>query len=275
MLNGSHDFHLRGLDCNYFMSDLRLLTEPSRLHFLQRKEPVALYASAEVPGFLSLSLEGNRAVTAPPENGLPTIFSTLRTNEPGVENAPLVAVADDLTVRRGTFSIGFRQTILWQRATHILLRETRTVRLMTSSCEGTALDFESELEPMTDSALLPVQHRFVARLAPPLFGENSRLLTSAGEERQEEPSAKWGCAMGVINGETAGVALLEHPDNPGFPNRLSITETGILSMVSEVHIERSVTLKHRLVTFLAYVEAGWTEARWQDYARRPAGYAPN
>ena len=270
------------------MSDLRLITEPNKIHLFLRKEKVALYDYRNLPGFLSLALEGGREVTRREEADIPAIFSNLTVSErekggtTGTSTA-LQARVTDTMARRGTFSIGFRQSLEWRLREENKVIETRTARLGASPCEGAALDFETRLDLVQENltqedVFSEFQHRFVVRLAPSLFGETSRVLNSAGSSTREEIadlSAHWTSTIGVVGGETVGIALLEHPDNPGFPNRCSLTETGILSVISRFSLTKPVTLQYRLVTFMAYVEAGWIEARWQEYSRRPAGFAPH
>ena len=265
------------------MPDLRLITEPNKIHLFLRKEKVALYDYRNVPGFLSLALEGGREVTRREEVDIPAIFSNLIVSESEKGGAnktseALRARVTDTTARRGTFSIGFRQSLEWRLREENKALETRTVRFGASPCEGAALDFEAHFDPTQENVSAEFQHRFVIRLAPSLFGETSRILNSSGASHKEEIAdlaARWTSAMGVVGGETVGIALLEHPDNPGFPNQCSFTETGILSVISRFSLTRAVTLQYRIVTFMAYVEAGWMEARWQEYSRRPAGFAPH
>ncbi len=256
------------------MSDLRLITESFRLHFLLQKEQVCRYDYSNPAGFSALSLEGGRKVTAETEAGLPAVFSNLTWSDTG---AALKAGDLELMGRRGTFSVGFRQTCVWSRNEVPIVQEIKTVRLAKSPCAGTALDIESQFSPLTDSASLSLQHRLVFRLASALYSENAQVSNSLFQEGASDisgRSARWCSAMGVLQGETAGAALLEHPDNPGAPNRFSLTEGGVLSVLSDLAVQKPVTLRYRILTFLAYVEAGWTEERWREFSRRTAGFAP-
>jgi hypothetical protein len=87
--------------------------------------------------------------------------------------------------------------------------------------------------------------------------------------------APWFGCVGVIDSETVGLALIDHPDNPTHPPTWRIRNDGSVSLSPfetcsiTLMSNESVTLRFRLQTHAGYVDDGWTNARAAEFANEP------
>jgi hypothetical protein len=92
-----------------------------------------------------------------------------------------------------------------------------------------------------------------------------------GVEAIHTRSASWCASMGVVQGETVGIAVLDHPHNPWYPSTWVASEEGLLSpgpspwRTTPLEPGRSLSLRYRLIVHRGYVEAGWAQARLQEW----------
>ena len=111
------------------------------------------------------------------------------------------------------------------------LRDTRTVTISAPSPDVRILDFEFEFEVLKDLEVGPTGHSFFsARMRPELaVGDPNRgpaqaplgtgtIVDSEGNQNEEETrghtGAAWNAYYGEHHGETEGVAIIQHSDNP-------------------------------------------------------------
>ena len=195
-------------------------------------------------------------------------------------------VTDDLTVRRGTYSVGFRHTCGWimpdgQRA----LTTVCTYRALPGPSEGAILDMEVRLQspqdrPVTlgraDESLLCIRAASGLYSVEPFAmgaGQTRNSLGEYGAEQVHGRAARWCANVGVVDGETCGFAFLEHPHNPAFPSPWIARPDGVLSPSPFAWRSQTLApgeelrLRYRLHTHLGYVNQGWADARLMDYAR--------
>ena len=108
--------------------------------------------------------------------------------------------------------------------------------------------------------------------------DNATFLTSEGKDRSNgnETRGKWCLVSGKIDGETAGVAILCHPDNFRFPQpmRLHPDEPFFCycpSQLGDWKIEpgKPYVARYRFVVMDAGPDAKEIERLWNDYANPP------
>jgi len=115
------------------------------------------------------------------------------------------------------------------------LRDTRTVTISAPSPDVRILDFEFEFEVLKDLEVGPTGHSFFsARMRPELSvgdaGHSTEeqaalgtgtIVDSEGNQNEEETrghsGAAWNAYYGEHHGETEGVAIIQHSDNPYYP----------------------------------------------------------
>ncbi len=107
-------------------------------------------------------------------------------------------------------------------------------------------------------------------------GDACRFITSEGKSRIDghATAAKW-CAMsGSIAGKPAGIAILCHPDNFRFPQKMRIHPSEPFfnfapSQDGDFQIEpgKPYVSRYRFVVFDGETDAKRCEAMWNDYAR--------
>ena len=107
---------------------------------------------------------------------------------------------------------------------------------------------------------------------------NATYLTSEGKDRSNgnETRGKWCHVSGKIDGQTAGVAVLCHPDNFRFPQpmRLHPDEPFFCycpSQLGDWKIEpgKPYVARYRFVVMDAGPDAKEIERLWNDYANPP------
>jgi hypothetical protein len=270
---------------------LRLQTADNRIDFIVREERFTSYLyGRKVPGFSCLYSQGLRAVTqTDPESGVSLwvahgnvngiAFGSV--NGEGSEKPAGRIATRELTARKGSQSLGFRQHCDWIGPDGVLhMTDTRLVRVLPGPSEGAILELTLTLTAPEQRPVLLGQTEdalLLLRLAAPLLPANGgHVRHSAGEEGLEDlhgRSAAWCACMGVAQGETVGIAFLEYPRNPWFPSPWLARADGLISpspfLWRSVEIEpgRSLSLRYRLMVHSGYVEAGWAQERLQEWER--------
>ena len=296
---------------------LDLQTAQDTLTFRVRGERFAVYhAAPENPGFTVLFAPEFRAVTralrsdglalwlghgdvngvsfgSPPNN---TEIETAQSNLPDdlealrcqFENKTGRIVTRDTLARRGSQSIGFRQTCAWLAPDgREMLTDMRTVRVMPGPSAGRILDFTLELHAPNDApvrfgpsqeSLLQMQ---IASAFLPIGG--GQIRSSAGEYGTVElhgRRAAWVAGVGVIAGQTVGFAWLDHPENRDHPPPWIVRETGVVApsplgwQTVELAPGEIFSARYRLLVHEGYVEQGWADTRMDDWLRE-SGSAGN
>ena len=262
------------------------------------------YADGAVPGFTAFYTYGDRSLTQPASNGLalwlehdniirqatpnnrqPTTINHENTKPRNHETSFPPPETLDLTFRRGTYSAGFEQVCLWRDAVgEKVLTETRTARVVPGPSEGAILDLRFVLEAPQETGITfgKTEQAFLCvRAAPSLFsteaftfggGQMRNSLGSYGAADIHGRQANWCACVGVVEGETVGFALLEHPGNPFFPSPWRAQPDGLISPSPfgwrslDLVAGAKLTLRYRLHVHVGYVNQGWADARLADFA---------
>lgn len=261
-----------------------LITAPGKVELWTRGERFAVYLpAASVPGFESLWVMGSRAVTPSAPNGLAlwVRHGSVNGTAFGTPNADGRMVTEDFAARRGNLTIGFQHVLRWESAGGTpVLTETRTVRALPAPSEGSILDVRLDLTANRERSVLfapSLESLLTLQLAPALTPQSSgQLRNSLGDYGAGEiqgRSARWAGAIGVVERETVGVVMMEHPGNLWFPSPWIADETGVLSpsgfgwRTHELPAGQTLTLRYRLQTHVGYVDQGWGDARLLDFIR--------
>ncbi len=106
------------------------------------------------------------------------------------------------------------------------------------------------------------------------------VLTSEGKGRQEadNSTARW-CLMGGALGEGwGGATLMDHPQNPRFPNRLRVHPKvpyfGFMLPKSGQFVIRpgeTLVLRYRIVVHSAQPKSAELDRLWEQFSRKPQG----
>jgi len=287
-----------------------LLTTSNRLEFFVRGDSFATYAYNEGAafGFTKLQMYGERAVVQT-HDGEPAIYvshgnvngvvfdhSDIIEGGPqgGNQNSPEEnageqrdakpvgsIVTEDMEVRRGLASVGFRHTCAWRDpGRNHLLTQTLSTRITPGPSEGGILDMRIQLQaPDNDSVVLGRTDigLLCLRAAPPLSpsgtGQIRNSLGDYGPAAISGKNALWCACVGVVKSITVGFVCLDHPANPVHPTPFVARADGFLS--ANPFLYQAVTLpprgmlsfRYRLLAHVGYVEAGWAGARLSDYSR--------
>jgi len=269
-----------------------LQTGPMGVEFLVRGERTAAYLPhAPIPGFATLAVADGRNMLKADEvtgAGLWVAHGSVNgvafgmTYAESSENAGRI-VSTEFVARRGSQSVGFRQECAWiGPGGSVWLRDVRTVRVHPGSSAGSLIDLTIMLvAPDTEEAILDaVEAPFLAiRAARPLFpGGGGQFRNSLGEYEVEAVngrSAAWCGCVGVVQGETVGFVVLDHPHNPFSPTPWLASEEGLFSPSPFLRHRialapaESLSFRYRLQTHRGYVDQGWANARLAEFAREP------
>jgi hypothetical protein len=267
----------------------RLTTTPGGFDVHLRGERFASYKrEGPAPGFTALYAGGLRPVTQP-HPAVDRAVWVAHGNVNGVAFGPepppdrpagrIVTV--DSVARRGNQSVGFRHETAWQPPDgEPLLREVRTVRIAPGPAGGALVDVTLALSSLTDTAVTLGQTEdtlLCVRIAAPLTPSGGGQLRNSNDDfgpgEIHGRQAAWCACNGVVQGETVGLAFLEHPNNPWYPSPWICREDGTLSpsvfgwRTEELAPAATLRLRYRLVIHSGYVEAGWVRARLVDWLR--------
>ena len=262
-----------------------LTTAPGRIDMHVRGARFASYKTdGAVPGFTSLLAGGLRSVTqADRAVGLCLWLGHGNVNGAafGVSedgNSGRI-VTDDLLARRGSQSVGFLHECHWIAPDgERFLNESRTVRVVGGPSAGALLDIDIVMTPCaadtiilgrSNSGLLSIC--IATSLLPDAGGQMRNSIDDFGPAAMNGRQASWCAANGVVDGETVGIAILDHPENPWHPSPWVCTDDGLLSpcpfpwRTFELKRDAPLRVKYRVVVHTGYVEAGWVHQRLRDW----------
>jgi len=109
-------------------------------------------------------------------------------------------------------------------------------------------------------------------------GTGMAVITSEGRTRRNasRSRARWVAVAGLVGGATAGVAVLDHPDNFRHPQPLFVdggqpfvSYAAMQSGPITLTMDRDLVLRYRIVTFDGFPDRAWLERLWQAYAHPP------
>jgi Methane oxygenase PmoA len=194
----------------------------------------------------------------------------------------------DFIARRGRYSVGYRQDAIYKCADGTAaLTTSLTVRAVRGPSEGAVFDLSFLIECQDTEAI-----EITDPAAPMLRILINRTLTGAGGGLMRTAEAGWNpasaeplaplpartafvSATGVPGGRTAGLAVLDHPVNSGYPAlwNLEQKESGALLTATwaaaaplKIFPGESLQFKVRIQTYCGYVDDGWLHARAEEFA---------
>ncbi len=132
---------------------------------------------------------------------------------------------------------GFTAQGVWESATgEPVLDETRTIRLYNVGEEIRLLDYEITFaanygdvtfNDTKEAGVLAV------RVATSMDGARGGIISNSeggrGESECWGKQAAWCDYVGQVNGETLGVTIFDHPQNPNFPTRWHVRDYGLFA----------------------------------------------
>jgi hypothetical protein len=179
----------------------------------------------------------------------------------------------------GVDRTGLRERLDWLGADgEPMLGETRAVRVHPAGESALALDVELRLRA-ADAAVTLGQTKdagFAVRLAPWLRADTGgQLQSSEGSEGEGQcwgRRARWCDASGPVDGSIVGVALLDHPANPGHPTTWHVRDYGLvaanpfLARSIEVGAGEELAFRYRLLVHAGDAAAAGMEDRYREFA---------
>lgn len=264
-------------------SGTRLETRPDCVDLLVREERVVRYLHhAAVPGLATLYAAEHRAVTQPFfEDGVSLWFGyadleSYAFGEKATVRQGLYRSAG-VTARRGSQSVGLQHTCeCLAPGGRCILTEVRTLRIQPGPANGTVLDIRLDLcAPDAQSVTLRRSNRGLLRLrlASAFASPGGTIRNSAGEYGMDlhQRSAAWCGCIGVVQAETVGLVILDHPANLAHPPMWNLDPSGTLeinpSYWQDIVIPpgKLVSFRYRLLIHSGYVEQGWADLRLREF----------
>lgn len=152
----------------------------------------------------------------------------------GLERGRIVSQGPVLDAPAGEVIV-IRDTCQWRRPGGNPVRDVRRITLSAPSKSLRQIDFDITLEALEDVEIRKTNHSlFSARMDPdltPLFGGN--LINAEGDLGEKGTFGKaspWLACHGPRGGKgVEGLAILQHPGNPGFPSKWFTRDYGFLS----------------------------------------------
>ena len=248
---------------------------PNRLDFLAYGEWLTSYFPHDpLPGFGPLLTPGGRAVTRSAESARASMWISSTGG-----SAPLSA-GSDLVARRGAMSVDFHQR--WTREMpDCTLVEDSSARFAPGPAGGYTIDLRVALRVSAAFAIPPGRNGLVNILLAPqlLASAGGQVRNSAGQYGPEHMNgrlARWCAAVGVVDGETVGITVIDHPANPWHPCPWTVRNDGLLALAPfnwqsiTLAAGQQTVFRCRVLVHRGYVDNGWADARIADLSREPA-----
>lgn len=170
----------------------------------------------------------------------------------------------------------------WKRPESNPIRDTRRIVISAPSESLRRIDFEITLEALEDVTIRKTNHSlFSARMDPdltPAFGGtmvNAEGLT--GEKNTFAKASPWLACYGPRNEKVVeGLAILQHPGNPGFPAKWFTRDYGFLSPTpmfwpangdhTQLAKGEKLHLRYRVFVFSGTPETAGLAQRFSEYS---------
>jgi len=151
----------------------------------------------------------------------------------GLERGRIVSQGPEIAESRGR-RIVITDRCVWERPEGRPIRDERRIVLRAPSPEVYEIDFSITLEALEDVEILKTNHSlFSVRMDPdltPVFG--GELVNAEGAKGEKGTFGKrspWVACHGPRGGKNEGLALFQHPSNPGYPSPWFTRDYGFLS----------------------------------------------
>jgi hypothetical protein len=159
----------------------------------------------------------------------------------------------------------------WQRPDAAQpFRDTRRIAIRAPSAELREIDFDITLTALEDVVIQKTNHSlFSARMDPDLTPQYGGKMTNAegqaGEKGTFGKPSPWLACFGPRGGKPEGLAILQHPSNPGYPSPWFTRDYGFLSPTpmfwpedgksTRVKKDSSLRLRYRVLIFAGTPES--------------------
>lgn len=146
-----------------------------------------------------------------------------------------IASAGPRIVQGNGARIEFTDECLWRvPGQEPMLRDTRRVVITAPNPNVRVIDFALDLEMLTDVVIERTNHSlFAARVVPELSVEKGGTLVNAegasGEDATFGKPSLWMDYFGTRDGKMEGIAIIQHPGNPGYPTPWFTRDYGFFS----------------------------------------------
>ena len=163
------------------------------------------------------------------------------------------------------------------------LRDTRRIVISAPTPQIRQIDFEITLEAMEDVVIQKTNHSlFSARMDPdltPAFG--GAMINADGDQGEKGTFGKpspWLACFGARDGKTTeGLAVLQHPQNPGYPTPWFTRDYGFLSPTpmfwpangKDTRITKGDTLRlcYRVLVFSGTTESAGIAGKFDEFSK--------
>ncbi len=248
---------------------------PSKLHGDETRQ------SSYSAGFERICAAGGRVLTAKTGEHQANCWIRNCFMDEADITIPCAAISMSNTeIRRGAVSVGIRQTGVWYDSLKKgLMEETRDIRAEQTSSEGRILDISIRLKCISGAPLsldwrngAILQMRLAHQLMPIGGGQIRNSLSNYDVVGTHGCSASWCAAVGVVDGLTVGILVLNHGDNPESFPEWKISDEGLIEPIAccarlNFDQNRSVNWKYRIVAHSGYVNTEWCENQYQEFNR--------
>ena len=184
---------------------------------------------------------------------------------------------------------GFVEELTWdgkEGPDKPVLTETRTVKIIAYADGARGIDVISTITAANGDAVFKVKPLNVsgveagwlaARVAPSISdavkSSPANITSSAGtkgENQTREKPETWCDYAGPIDGKTYGIALFDHPNNPGHPTPFHVRAFGLLTHIGThdwtLKANQSQSLHHRLIFHTGDAKSANLDQRYKEFA---------
>jgi hypothetical protein len=151
----------------------------------------------------------------------------------GLERGRIISQGPVIEQAKGP-EVVISDNCLWQRPGGQPIRDTRRITMGAPSPALRVIDFEITLEALEEVVILKTNHSlFSARMDPdlaPVFGGTMVNAEGAqGEKGTFGKASPWLACSGPRGKSIEGLAILQHPSNPGYPAPWFTRDYGFMS----------------------------------------------
>lgn len=165
------------------------------------------------------------------------------------------------------------------------LRDKRRITLSAPSATLRQIDFDITLEAMEDVVIQKTNHSlFSARMDPDLTPLHGGTMINAAADSGEKTTfgkpSPWLACFGTRGGKvTEGLAILQHPQNPGYPAPWFTRDYGFLSPTpmywpanaKDTLLAKGTTLRlcYRVLVFSGTTESAGIAGKFDEFTQTP------
>ena len=175
----------------------------------------------------------------------------------------------------------FTDVCFWQQPeSKPIILDTRRITITAPNENLRFIDFEINLQPLTDIQVQKTNHSlFSARVVPELsVNSGGTLINTEGKTGEKETwgvASPWCDYYGTRNSVTEGIAILQHPNNRWFPSKWFTRDYGFFSPTPMNWLEdnqpfklakdETLTLRYRVVVHAGDVKTADIDGLFKQY----------